>query len=163
ELKRRGKSFIYAFWHARQALFTYTHRGTPAAVLVSKSKDGDIIAKVMSLSRINAVRGSSSRAALQGTRELLDAAAAGLCPGFTPDGPKGPPRKVKPGVIYLAQKTGLAIVPITNAASRKLVMRRAWDRFEVPLPFGRICVAYGAPITVAEGDDAEAKARELED
>lgn len=162
DLKRRGQNFIYAFWHSRQAFFTYTHRGEQAAIMVSKSKDGDLIAKVMALSRIRAVRGSSSRAALQGTRELIEAAEAGLCPGFTPDGPKGPARKVKPGVIYLAQKTGLPILPLTNSLSRKLVMRRAWDQFEVPLPFGRIVLTYGPPISVGKDDDPEKKALELE-
>ena len=161
-LRKQGKNFIYAFWHAKQAMFTYTHRGQPVAIMVSKSKDGDIIANVMAHSRIRAVRGSSSRAAIQGTLELIDAAKQGYQPGFTPDGPKGPPRKVKSGVIYLAQKTGLPIVPITNAVSRKLIMKRAWDRFEVPLPFSDVRIVHGEPIRVSPGDDAEAKARELE-
>lgn len=162
QLERRGANFIYAFWHNRQVLFTYTHRGAHFAVMVSKSKDGDIIAKVMALSRIGAVRGSSSRAALQATRELMDVVAQGIGPAFSPDGPKGPARKVKSGVIFLAQKTGLPIIPITNATSRKLVFRRSWDQFQVPLPFAKCCVVHGAPISVSPNDDLEAKARELE-
>lgn len=161
-VEREGKPYIFAFWHQRQVLFTYTHRGKDAQVLVSRSKDGDLIARTMLLSRIPAVRGSSSRGAAQASRELLDALAAGHCAGITPDGPKGPARKVKPGAIYLAQKSGCPILPIANASSRTWVFERSWDRFMVPLPFGRVCVHHGAPFRVLPGEDPAAKAAELE-
>ncbi len=157
-----GKPYIYAFWHQRQVLFTYTHRGKDAGVLVSRSKDGDLIAETMRLSRIPAIRGSSSRGAAQASRELLEALARGRCAGITPDGPKGPARKVKAGAIYLAQKSGCPILPIANASSRVLVFERSWDRFMVPLPFGRVCVHHAPPFFVLPGDDPKAKAAELE-
>lgn len=160
--RRKNPRVIYAFWHQRQVFFTWTHRGANATVLVSKSKDGDLIAKTMELSRMAATRGSSSRGAAAAARELLEAAQAGLDLAVTPDGPRGPARKVKHGVLYLAQKLGVGIVPITNSLSRKLEMRKAWDRFQVPLPFGRGVVRYGAPVYVAEGDDLTEKAAELE-
>lgn len=160
-LKRAGKGWIYAFWHQRQALLTYTHRGDGAHILVSRSKDGEIIAKVMELSGINAVRGSSSKGAAAATRELLEHAKAGRVIGFTPDGPKGPAREVKQGVLYLAQESGLPILPLASAASRSLVLERSWDKFQVPLPFSRLALAYDPPIRVAPGDDLEAKKAEL--
>lgn len=153
---------IYAFWHQRQVFFTWTHRGAHAGVLVSKSKDGDLIAETMRLSRMHAVRGSSSRGAAQAARELLEAGEQGWDLAFTPDGPKGPARKVKLGVLYLAQKLGFPIVPLTNALSRKLEFPRAWDRFQVPLPLGRAVVRYAEPIVIGPGDDLPARARELE-
>lgn len=159
---RRNGSFIYAFWHQRQVAFTFTHQGSPVPILVSRSRDGEIIAKTMALFAIPAVRGSSSRGASASAKEMLDLLASGTCVGITPDGPKGPARKVKEGAVYLAQKSGRPILPITNAASRKLTFEKAWDRFQVPLPFSRLCVAHGAPVRVGAGDDLSAKALELE-
>jgi lysophospholipid acyltransferase (LPLAT)-like uncharacterized protein len=160
-LKNRNQRFIYAFWHQRQVFFTWAHRGAGAAVLVSRSKDGEMIAKTMRLSRIGAVRGSSTRGGAAAVRQLMEVLQNGLDIGITPDGPKGPAREVKDGVVYLAQKLGVPILPITNALSHRLEIRRAWDHFQVPLPFGRSVVVYGSPITVADGDDLEMKAAEL--
>jgi lysophospholipid acyltransferase (LPLAT)-like uncharacterized protein len=156
-----GRRFIYAFWHQRQVFFTWSHRDAQAAVLVSRSKDGELIAETMRLSRIAAVRGSSSRGGDAAARELIEVMRGGRDIGITPDGPKGPAREVKDGVIFLARALNAPILPITNALSHKLELRRAWDRFQVPLPFGRAVVAYGAPIEVREGDDPAAKAAEL--
>jgi lysophospholipid acyltransferase (LPLAT)-like uncharacterized protein len=160
-LKDANKRFIYAFWHQRQVYFTYVHRGVGAAVLVSRSQDGEMIAETMRLSRIGAVRGSSSRGGAAAVRQLMDVMNSGLDIGITPDGPKGPAREVKDGVVFLAQKLGVPIVPITNALSNKLEFKKAWDRFQVPLPFGRAVVAYGEPIEVGEGSDLAAKAAEV--
>lgn len=152
---------IYAFWHQRQVFFTWVHRGAHAKILVSRSRDGEIIAQTMRLSRMQACRGSSSRGAATAARELLDALGEGFDTAVTCDGPKGPARQVKPGILYLAQKTGLPIVPIANALSRKLEFSRAWDRFQVPLPFSRAVVRHGAPFFVGPADDLAAKAKEL--
>lgn len=157
-----GKTgFIYTFWHQRQVLFTYTHRNDAAHVLVSRSRDGEIIAEAMRLSGITAVRGSSSKGASSATREMLDLLRQGRPVGITPDGPKGPARQVKPGVLYLAQQSGCPILPLTSASSRRLVLERAWDKFNVPLPLSRIRIVYGRPIRVGPQDDLDAKAAEL--
>lgn len=156
-----GPRVIYACWHERQVFFTYSHRGAGASVLVSRSRDGELIARTMELSGIHASRGSSSRGGEAALRAMTRLVQAGLDLGFTPDGPKGPRREVKPGVLYLAQKQGIPIIPITNALSRRLVLRRSWDHYQVPLPFGRGVVRYGEPILVGAKDDLAAKAAEL--
>ncbi|MBI4371168.1 MAG: lysophospholipid acyltransferase family protein [Elusimicrobia bacterium] len=160
-LRAEGRRFIYAFWHQRQAFFTWTHRGAGAAVLVSRSRDGDLIAETMRLSRIGAVRGSSSRGGAAAGRALVEALASGLDVGITPDGPRGPAREVKEGILRVAQISGAPIVPIANAVSRKIVFRKSWDQFQAPLPFGRAVVIYGEPLHVAPNDDLAAKAAEL--
>jgi lysophospholipid acyltransferase (LPLAT)-like uncharacterized protein len=160
-MKAKNRRFIYAFWHQRQVYFTWAHRGVGAAVLVSRSKDGEMIAETMRLSDIGAVRGSSSRGGAAAVRQLMEVLQSGLDIGITPDGPKGPAREVKDGVIFLAQKLGAPIVPVTNALSNKIEFKKAWDRFQVPLPFGRSVVAYGQPIEVGPDDDLAAKAAEL--
>jgi len=160
-LRTANRRFVYSFWHQRQVFFTYTHRNFGAAVLVSRSKDGEMIAETMRLSRIGAVRGSSSRGGAAAVRELMEAVQSGLDIGITPDGPRGPAREVKEGVLYLAQKLGAPVVPIANALTHRIELRKAWDRFQVPLPFGRAYVVYGDPIEVGPDDDLAAKAREV--
>src|SRR5262245_11741310 len=113
--RRRGPRVVYAFWHQRQAFFTWSHRDHKAAILVSRSRDGEMIARVMELSGLAACRGSSSRGAAAAAKAMLEASEAGYDIGITPDGPRGPSRTVKPGALYLASKLGLPIVPIANA------------------------------------------------
>lgn len=160
-LRAENRRFIYAFWHQRQVFFTVTHRGDNVAILISRSVDGEMIAKTIRLCGVASVRGSSSRGAAEALRELMEALRSGLDLGLTPDGPKGPARQVKVGVLYLAQKLGVPILPATNAQSRKLVLTKAWDHFHIPLPFGRGVVVYGEPLEVRPGDDLKAKAAEL--
>ena len=156
-----GERYIYAFWHQRQVFFTWSHRDCEAAVLVSKSKDGEMIAQTMRLSRIDAVRGSSSRGGASAAREMVEILRSGKDAGITPDGPKGPARQVKEGAVRVAQLSGAPIVPIGNALSNKLEFAKAWDRFQIPLPFGRAVVIYGTPVRVGPNDDLAAKALEL--
>jgi len=163
-LRSRKRNFIYAFWHQRQVFFTYTHRkaGFPA-VLVSRSRDGELIARTMTLSNIDSIRGSSSRGASEAARRMLEVLAEGRDAGITPDGPKGPSRKVKPGVLYLAQRSGCPILPIANAVTRHLELRRSWDRFHIPLPFSRAAVVYGEPLEVPADADLKAAAETLKE
>ena len=115
----------------------------------------------MHLSNIGSCRGSSSRGGATAALEMIETLDSGLDLGITPDGPKGPARHVKSGVLFLAQKTGVPILPITNALSHKFEMKNAWDRFHFPLPFGRAVLSYGEPLWVKAGDDIKAKAAEL--
>jgi lysophospholipid acyltransferase (LPLAT)-like uncharacterized protein len=160
-LRAENRRFIYSFWHQRQVFFTFTHRGVDASVLVSRSKDGEMIAETMRLSNIGAVRGSSSRGGAAAVLQLIEVLKSGQDIGITPDGPRGPAREVKEGVVFLSQKLKAPIVPIANALSNKIVITKAWDHFHVPLPFGRGAVVYGEPIEVGPGDDLAVKAAEV--
>lgn len=138
----------------------YLHRGDRIHPLVSKSKDGELIAKVCRSFGIEAVRGSSSRRgaeAVLALRALLD---VGDRVGFTPDGPRGPLHSIQPGVLFLAQKTGVPIVPVAYGA-KSAWMFGSWDRFIVPKPFNRICMVYGEPLFVNSQDDLKQKAEVL--
>lgn len=111
---------ILAFWHAHLLLMLHSKWRKPVAVMISRSKDGEIIARVFdSYGGIHAARGSSTRGGGTALRELIREARDGNNLAFTPDGPKGPPRVLKEGVIYAAQATGLPIVPIAFAAKKK--------------------------------------------
>ncbi len=161
DLRREGRRFIYAFWHARQVFFTYSHRGDPVTVLVSRSLDGELIARAMALFGIKACRGSSSRQAVAGTKAMVSAIREGFDLGITPDGPRGPAHVVKAGLPGLAQSLQVPILPITNALSRKVVFEKSWDRYEVPLPFGKVVIRYGDPIHVPPGADLDRAAVEI--
>lgn len=160
-LRAQNRRFVYAFWHSQQMFFTTSHRRDNLSVLVSLSRDGEMIAKVMSLSKIRASRGSSSRNASAALKEMMRLTKEGWDLGITPDGPKGPKEEVKRGAVFLAQKLGVPILPTANFLSRKIVLKKSWDGYQVPLPFGRAAVAYGKPVWVSPEDDLDSKAREL--
>ncbi len=148
-----GERFIFAFWHSRLLPLVYVRRDEGAAVLVSRHRDGQLITRVIEHMGFTTARGSSTRGGEAGVRELLAAAAGGRELGITPDGPRGPAEVVKEGLLYVAARSGLRIVPLANSARDSWVLR-SWDRFRVPRPFARLCVRYGAPVTVTEPDEA---------
>jgi lysophospholipid acyltransferase (LPLAT)-like uncharacterized protein len=148
-----GERFIFAFWHARLLSLVYLRRDEGAAVLVSRHRDGQLITRVLEHMGFTTARGSSTRGGEAGVRELLVAARAGLHIGITPDGPRGPAEIVKEGIVYVAARSGLRIVPLATSARPSWALK-SWDRFRVPKPFARLVVTYGAPIAVAEPDDA---------
>jgi lysophospholipid acyltransferase (LPLAT)-like uncharacterized protein len=160
EWERTGKHFILAFWHRHLLLMPYAYRGRRISVLVSQSRDGELIARTVAHLGIDSSRGSSSRGGIAGMRSLLRKAAEGWDIAFTPDGPRGPLREVQPGVILAAAATGLAVLPVAIAASRKKLLR-SWDRFLVPLPFSKVHIVYGEPLTVERRGDLEQAAAEL--
>ncbi len=152
---------VYALWHRQEVLMIWLHRNRGLVGLVSQSKDGEYMARILLGMGFNVIRGSSTTGGTQALRALTKAAMAGYSIAVTPDGPKGPVFKVHPGVIFIAQKAGVPIIPAACALSNKKVLR-SWDRYQFPLPFGRIEAVYGEPFTVAESDDAGAAAAELE-
>ncbi|HCC46679.1 MAG TPA: hypothetical protein DEQ38_00950 [Elusimicrobia bacterium] len=152
---------VYALWHRQEVLMIWLHRGQGLCGMVSKSKDGEYMARIILPLGFNFVRGSSSSGGIMALRGLIKAARDGYSIGITPDGPKGPVFKAQPGVVLIAQKAGIPIIPVACALSRKKVLR-SWDKYQFPLPFGRIEAVYGEPISVAETDDIQAKTLELE-
>jgi len=153
-MESRGEHFLLAFWHRHLLLMRYAYRGRKMCVLVSRSRDGELIARVMAHLGIDTCRGSSSRGATAGLRELLRAARAGSDIGITPDGPRGPLRVAQPGVVLAAAATGVPLIPVAMAATRRKLLR-SWDRMPVPLPFSRVDVVYGEPIGVPRDADAD--------
>lgn len=161
-LRSKNQRFIYAFWHQRQVFFTVSHRGDHMSMLISKSVDGEMIAEtIRRCCGVASIRGSSSRGASDAVRGLITALRSGLDIGITPDGPKGPKEEIKEGIMYLAQKLGVPILPITNAQTNRIILKGTWDQFQIPLPFGRSVVVYGEPIHIGANDDLKLKAAEL--
>jgi lysophospholipid acyltransferase (LPLAT)-like uncharacterized protein len=157
-VRRENKSVIYAFWHGRMLILAYSHRRRRAHVLISQHRDGEFIARMISRLGFVCVRGSTTRGGSKAIFEMCEKAACGYDLAVTPDGPRGPGFQVHPGTIYIAQRSGLSIVPITNSAQRRWTLS-SWDRFIIPKPFSRAVVMLGKPVQVA----AESTAEQLEE
>jgi lysophospholipid acyltransferase (LPLAT)-like uncharacterized protein len=111
--------YIIAFWHSHLLMMLHSRYKRPISVLISQSRDGEIIARVFDYYGVDSSRGSSTRGGGAALRDLIRSARDGMNIVFTPDGPKGPPRIVKEGLVVAAQATGLPIIPIAFAAKKK--------------------------------------------
>ncbi len=137
--------FIYAFWHQRLLLFSYTHRFHGIPILISRHADGELIARIAERLGFRTVRGSSTRGGAAGLLAMTRLGAVDMA--ITPDGPRGPRHRVKPGVIFLAAQTGYPILPGTVSYDRFWSFK-SWDRFILPKPFARALVRGGRPFCV---------------
>ena len=151
----RDKGVIYTLWHGRLLPLTYMHRHQNIATLISQSRDGEYIARVVERWGYKAIRGSSSRGGSAALREMVKVARTGRSMAITPDGPRGPRQKLKPGVLMLAQLTGQPILPITASATRAWWVDARWDEFLVPKPFSTVFVRYGEPVYVPRNASEE--------
>jgi hypothetical protein len=149
-----GRPVIYAVWHGRMLMLAhfYPHR-RPIHVLVSRSRDGAVIGRLVEGFGARVVRGSSSRGGATALRRLVRLVRReGGDVLVVPDGPRGPRYVAQAGAVQLARLTGAPIVPIGFGVSRGRVLR-TWDEFLVPYPFGRACVVFGEPLVVPAGGD----------
>ncbi len=163
---------IYCVWHNRLALCliayqSYAKRRNPTsgmAAMVSASRDGGFLTAILDCFGVQPVRGSSSRRGPQALLELTSWAEKGYDLSLTPDGPRGPCYVVQPGVMSLAQLTGLPIIPFSYHLGWKLRVK-SWDRFQIPLPFSRCEMNVEKPIWVpreVSDEGREALRQELE-
>ena len=142
------KGVIYTLWHGRLLPLTYYHRNQRIATLISQSSDGEYIARVVERWGYTAVRGSSSRGGGPALREMVKLSRAKRSLAITPDGPRGPRQKLKPGVLTLAQLTGLPMIPMSASATRAWWVDAKWDLFLVPKPLATVFVRYADPVYV---------------
>ena len=150
-LYQAGKPHVFLLWHEALLPLLWQHRNQGIAIVVSEARDGQYLSDVATALGYRTVRGSSTRG---GARALLGAVRALQSSGavaFTPDGPRGPRRELKPGVVAAAQRGGGVIVPIHAEADRAWRLD-SWDRFMIPKPLARVQITYGRPFTVAEGE-----------
>jgi lysophospholipid acyltransferase (LPLAT)-like uncharacterized protein len=132
------------------------------AALVSASRDGGLLARVLENFGVQPVRGSSSRRGAQALLELTSWAERGYDLAITPDGPRGPCYVVQEGLTSLGQLTSLPIIPVSCAIGWKIRMK-SWDRFQIPLPFARCIVRFGEPVRIGrEASEAERESARME-
>lgn len=154
---------IYALWHGRMFILIYCYRKRGINVLISQHSDGELVARVIKGLGYLPIRGSSTRGGLKGFFELSQG-ARGRSLAITPDGPRGPKEIVQPGIILLAQRTGLPIVPLGASVQKGMVLP-SWDGFLIPYPFSQVAVVEGPPLQVGKElreEALEEKREELE-
>lgn len=158
QVREESGSYILAFWHSRFVLMPYAYPDGRIVVLASSHRDSRMLGNILTRFGLVRVEGSSTRGGMAGLRALLRKVRAGFDVGITPDGPKGPRRQVKQGVVATARFTGLPVIPVTFSAS---AARRlgSWDRTLVPRPFARGLFVYGEPIRVPRDTDDEGMER----
>ncbi len=147
-LWEKGDNIICAFWHGRLLMMPFLYPGKAAAILISQHRDGEYISRIAERLGFLVIRGSATRGGLRAFRRLVFALRNGSNLAITPDGPKGPPERVKWGVIELAKLSRAPIVPVTFGASKKKVLK-SWDSFIVPYPFSRGVFVWGEPLWVS--------------
>ncbi|MBN2339087.1 MAG: lysophospholipid acyltransferase family protein [Acidobacteria bacterium] len=162
-----GKRWILAFWHGRLFLASWYFRNRGIAVMTSRNRDGEYIARVIRRLGYTAVRGSSSVGGHGAAREMLRILRQGGDVGFAIDGPRGPRYVAKAGAAYLAWKSGNPVIPFGISVERKWMLR-SWDRFEIPKPFSRAVLLIGDPIpaecaAAGELDDCRARIQQALD
>ena len=147
-----NERYIGALWHNRLLLLPFVIRKflpqRRGAALISASRDGALLADLVERFDFEVVRGSSSRQGATAMRQLADIIARGNDVVITPDGPRGPAYELGQGIVYLAQQSGAAVVPI-NMEYSSCWRVKSWDRFILPKPFSKVRVIFGRPHRVA--------------
>ncbi|MDT8423611.1 MAG: lysophospholipid acyltransferase family protein [Desulfuromonadales bacterium] len=149
----RGEQVIFSYWHDQLLLMVKAYDGPGAVALVSPSRDGDFLARIIHLLGHETIRGSSHRGGRAALKEMISCAQTKTDFVLTPDGPKGPRHVVKDGVVQLARVTGRPIIPLAFVCSRGYRFN-SWDRFLLPYPFSRGVYAFGAPLSLRDGESS---------
>lgn len=151
KLWSEDRHVILATWHDQLLMMPLGYAGPGAKTLISHSKDGELIARVVEYFGVGAVRGSSSRGGKAAFLELVRLSREPLDLGITPDGPKGPRHQLKEGVVQLAKISGRPIVPLAFVCSKGHRFQ-SWDRFLLPYPWCRAVYCYGTPLYYDENE-----------
>ena len=151
-----GRPVLHAIWHQRMVAGIFRFPWEGYVTMASRSRDGDVIAGFLFWWGFRVVRGSSSRGGTEALAEMIEL-LRGRAPGaaLTPDGPRGPARRCKLGVLRLAEAVAAPLMP-GGASSARPRFLRSWDRYLVPMPFSRCTVVFGEGLRRAGGESDEA-------
>lgn len=152
EAVRREGAFVYLLWHEALLPLLWHHRRQGVAIVVSEARDGQYLAAFAHRLGYRRILGSSTRGGVRALIGAIRALEAGTNVAFTPDGPRGPRREVKPGILAAAARAGVPVLPVHASATRAWRLR-SWDRFMIPKPGARVRVGYGVPFRVEGGDE----------
>ncbi len=145
-LIKRQKSFIVCFWHSRLLMMPFCWNNKKHFfMLISGHSDGQIIAKAVSYFGIKTIVGSSFNNKISSFKNIINEINSNNIIGITPDGPRGPNRKVKNGIISLARITRVPIIPLAFSSKFKKTIN-SWDEFLFSLPFNKFVAIWGEPI-----------------
>jgi lysophospholipid acyltransferase (LPLAT)-like uncharacterized protein len=148
KLEKEKTNYVFAFWHGTMLLPWYIQKNKDFAALISKSKDGDLLSRVLKHWNYEVVRGSSSSGGNVALGIMVDLARNKKSVAITPDGPRGPVNNFKAGAVVTAKKSGIPLV-LAGAAYRKKKFLKSWDKFEVPYFFTRSRIVFSDPVYIS--------------
>lgn len=143
-----AKTFVYSVWHNNLVATILGHIGQPFTMVISESKDGELVAVTCEKFGYKPSRGSSTRGGKKALLEIIKNVKAGRFGAMAVDGPKGPVYEVKPGVVEIARQCGCPILPTSSYANSMWVFEKSWDKFRLPKPFSKVVLVIGEPIFV---------------
>ena len=151
-----GGTIVFACWHQRffSGFFVPRIFGMNPCIMISQSRDGDVVSDVVARIGWVPVRGSTSRGGKKALQEMIAGVEKYRMSGHIVDGPQGPPHIVKPGLVALASQTGAAICPGYISYENPFVFN-SWDRFMIPKPFSRVLLKAGDFIFVPKDLDEQ--------
>ncbi|MDH7600883.1 MAG: lysophospholipid acyltransferase family protein [Armatimonadota bacterium] len=161
-LLAEGRGGVVALWHGSTTLPIYYCRNMSLYSIVSLSKDGELQHRILRSRGFLTIRGSSARRGAQALLEAVRRLREGYVLAVTPDGPRGPARKVQPGTIHLAQRSGAPVLPV-GVACRPCLRAPSWDSHLIPAPFAQVVLVFGEPLEVSPEESVEEAARRVED
>lgn len=159
-LADEGKRLVFFCWHNQLALFLGQSGRYRVVTMISRSKDGGLLAPLVESFGHVVVRASSSRGASTGVMEMLEYMDKGFHAGMAVDGPKGPVYVMKPGSLYLAKKADRILVPVL-CDCRRFFRFGSWDRFIMPKPFAKVDIQLTKPIIISDSSEKDVVEKEL--
>jgi hypothetical protein len=143
------KPIVAGTWHRAAIYFLYFFEKLRPMIMISQSKDGEILAQYAAGFGVVPARGSSHKGGLNALKQMQHyLSGGGKACATVLDGPQGPAYVAKKGMIHLAKISGAPLIPIIWSADRVLTVRDSWDKTMLPLPWSRVCIAFGDPITI---------------
>jgi lysophospholipid acyltransferase (LPLAT)-like uncharacterized protein len=143
---------VYAFWHRSLLACAYYFRGQKIAILISRSFDGELIARTVEHLGFIAIRGSSTRGGSTALRQMAELFQKGHQCAITADGPKGPAMVAKPGVVQVADLVDASYIGAFYALPKRAWILRTWDSFLIPKPFSRVALTW-PPLVMRSNED----------
>lgn len=148
-VKPKGtKRYTFSMWHDQIAMAVFSNRTYNLAGLISQHRDGSYLADSVQIAGIRPVRGSTSRGGMEAVREILSLPENHLA--MTPDGPRGPHRKLKDGILFISSRSGRPLVPCGMATSRAWRFPGSWTDLIIPKPLSTAILIAGTPVVVPE-------------
>ena len=154
-LRSSGHRLVFAVWHAALLVPLWHRRTEGITLLVSQHADAERLARAGEHWGYRIVRGSSTRGGVRGLKGIVRALQLGGDVATTPDGPRGPARVAKPGLVWAAAREGATIIPIGVHASSHWQLS-SWDRFRIPKVGARVHLHYGTPLSLQDVDASDA-------
>lgn len=149
KLLSENRNIVFGFWHGKMIIPWYILKRYNPSTIVSSSKDGQLLVNVLEKWNYDVRRGSSNKGGKEALDLLIEDAKAGKHIAITPDGPKGPPQKMKAGLTVISKKVGTPVI-LVGAHYCKSKKLASWDRFEIPYFFSKVILKYSDPIYIDE-------------